>query len=207
MTERFAGYQRLCLFGLGSMFWSSVTSVLADIEQKQKDNPDWKNWTGYYFIYSAVALLLMLVGLAASTFTDTCWFAPSLAGLGALQAVIFVLGAFHIDSLKYHSNVDQCYHFMIGFAVAVIFFWGWSIQDPMPLHIISKLIVWLIGIICYGVWLLLHQIYLLMKWFFSCLGGVSFSSWEYIWTGENSIKNRLVAWYRRTYERLPQHAV
>ncbi|PUV26688.1 hypothetical protein GQ55_J004000 [Panicum hallii var. hallii] len=132
-TDRFAGYQKLCLFGLGSMFWSSVTGVLAEIEKKAE--PQWKNWTGYYFIYSAVALLLMLVGLAASTFANSCWFAPSLAGLGALQAVIFVLGAFHIDSLKYHSNVDQCLHFMIGCTVAVIFYWGWSIQDPLVIFL------------------------------------------------------------------------
>ncbi|OEL14384.1 hypothetical protein BAE44_0024597, partial [Dichanthelium oligosanthes] len=125
-AERFAGYQKLCLFGLGSMFWASASEVLAEIEKEGK-----AEWINYCFIYSAIALVLMLIGLAASTFPESSWLAPSLSGLGGLQSFIFVLGAFHIGSLKFHSYLDECLYSMIATTVAITIYWGLSVQDPL----------------------------------------------------------------------------
>ncbi|OEL23088.1 hypothetical protein BAE44_0015893, partial [Dichanthelium oligosanthes] len=114
--------------GLGLVFvvWGSVSGVLTEIEKKVK-----AEWINYCFIYSDIALVLMLIGLAASTFPDSSWLAASLSGLGALQSFIFVLGAVHIGSLKYHSYLDECLYSMIGTTVAITIYWGLSVQDPV----------------------------------------------------------------------------
>lgn len=131
--ERFAGYKSICLFGLGSLFWGSATGVLGQLEKKNEEEKDQETsaLVNFCFIYSACALVFMLLGVVALTFHRSSWLAPSLAGFGSLQAIILVLGGFHVASLKYHPYLNECKNSMIGSSIAITFYWGISVQDPM----------------------------------------------------------------------------
>lgn len=137
-SERFAGYQKIALAGLGTIFWGTATGVLSQLKKKLGDEekkPDWvhsslHHWVRYSAIYGTVGIMLMLVGLCASTFPSSSPCAASIAGLGGCQALIFILGTFHIASLNYYSSTEQCFYCFLGASGAVIFYWGLSAQDP-----------------------------------------------------------------------------
>lgn len=133
-ADRFAGYKSICLFGLGSLFWGSATGFLGQLKEKDEKAdkaPDRSAWMDFCFLYSAFALLFMLLGVAASSFPNSSWFAPSVAGFGSLQALILVLGGFHVASLKYHSYGKETKYSMIGSTILIIIYWGLSVQDPI----------------------------------------------------------------------------
>ncbi|CAD6257776.1 unnamed protein product [Miscanthus lutarioriparius] len=162
LDKRFKGYQKLCLYGLGSVFWGATTGVLSNLQDK---HPDWIFWGSIYFVLS---LVLMLNGLTAATFSSSTPLALSTAGLGAWTAYIYMLATFHVASLQFHSNVEQCAYSMIIASIAVTFHWSYSSQDPLVLLMLCKLILWLLLITLYGIVILIpwgiFKLFSLVPW-------------------------------------------
>ncbi|XP_021317284.1 uncharacterized protein LOC110435688 isoform X2 [Sorghum bicolor] len=197
-ADRFAGYKSICLFGLGSLFWGSATGFLGQLKEKDEKAdkaPDRSAWMDFCFLYSAFALLFMLLGVAASSFPNSSWFAPSVAGFGSLQALILVLGGFHVASLKYHSYGKETKYSMIGSTILIIIYWGLSVQDPIILHFVVKLFFWLVSLIAYVVYMGGRMVWQFGK-----------CAWTKIRTNVLSLKSTLMAWNHSTndYQHLPQ---
>jgi len=121
----YEGYQKICLYGLGSVFWGAATGVLSNI---QAQHPTWIFWGSIYFV---VSLVLMLNGLTAASFSNSTPLPLATAGLGAWAAYIYMLATFHVASLSFHSNVEECGYSMIISSIAVTIHWTYSTQDPL----------------------------------------------------------------------------
>ena len=124
MASRFASYKALCMWGLGSLFWGTVTGVLSDIEPKP-------SWIEYVYIHAVICFVLLLNGAVASSFPDTALLAPFMAGLGSWQSLILFLGTFHVASLKYNNYLNECLYSMITSSTFVTVYWALSCQDPL----------------------------------------------------------------------------
>lgn len=125
LDKRYEGYQKICLYGLGSVFWGAATGVLSNI---QAQHPTWIFWGSIYFV---VSLVLMLNGLTAASFSSSTPMALATAGLGAWTAYIYMLATFHVASLSFHSNVEECGYSMLISSIAVTIHWTYSSQDPL----------------------------------------------------------------------------
>ncbi|KAG0529099.1 hypothetical protein BDA96_05G069200 [Sorghum bicolor] len=152
IDKRYEGYQKICLYGLGSVFWGAATGVLSNI---QAQHPTWIFWGSIYFV---VSLVLMLNGLTAASFSNSIPLPLATAGLGAWAAYIYMLATFHVASLSFHSNVEECGYSMIISSIAVTIHWTYSTQDPLVFLVLGKLVVWLLLIVPYAVVKLLLQV-------------------------------------------------
>jgi len=166
----------------------------------------------------------MLLGVAASTFPKSSWLAPSLAGFGSLQALILVLGGFHVASLKYHPYDEEAKYSMIGSTILITIYWGLSVQDPMVsfcaphylnrattisksptkyghafqfqiLHVVVKLIFWVASVMVYGVVKVVCKVWQYGK-----------RAWTKVRTKVLSLKSTLMACIHTVndYQHLPQ---
>lgn len=125
MASRFASYKALCMWGLGSLFWGTVTGVLSDFMEPKP------SWIEYVYICAVISFVLLLNGAVASSFPNTVLFAPSMAGLGGWHSLMLFLGMFHVASLKYHNYLDECLYSMITSSTVVTVYWALSCQDPL----------------------------------------------------------------------------
>lgn len=130
-ANRFEEYQKICFAGLGTVFWASATGVLSSQPNKQLNQESLDQWAQYSSRYAIVAVVLMLLGLCASTFPTSSLLAAGMAGLGGCMAVIFIVWTFLIASLKYYSNTEECFYHFLAASVVVISYWGFSAQDPL----------------------------------------------------------------------------
>ncbi|KAG2560706.1 hypothetical protein PVAP13_8KG084484 [Panicum virgatum] len=169
--------------GLGSLFWGTVTGVLSDIEPKP-------SWIEYVYIYAVICFVLLLNGAVASSFPDTALLAPFMAGLGSWQSLILFLGTFHVASLKYNNYLNECLYSMITSSTFVTVYWALSCQDPLLLNVLVKLVLWVIGLLVYVICFIL---YLILRVVSSGLCWLLKTSWKFVWSNEDSLKNRLVA--------------
>ncbi|XP_034593473.1 uncharacterized protein [Setaria viridis] len=196
-ANRFSGYQKIILAGLGTMFWGTATNVIAHLEKKlvsAENLADWvhyslAHWVSNSFIYGAFALVLMSLGLCASTFPSSSPLAAGMAGLGGWQAFVFTLGTFHMASLKYYSNTEECFYSFLGAFAVITVYWGFAAQDPLLLHIVAKSILWVISLPFFAVFFVLYYLLHLIMWFardILKLGQCSCSCWS-------SLRNALSA--------------
>ncbi|OQU83051.1 hypothetical protein SORBI_3005G068000 [Sorghum bicolor] len=100
----------------------------------------------------------MLNGLTAASFSNSTPLPLATAGLGAWAAYIYMLATFHVASLSFHSNVEECGYSMIISSIAVTIHWTYSTQDPLVFLVLGKLVVWLLLIVPYAVVKLLLQV-------------------------------------------------
>ncbi|CAO2141138.1 unnamed protein product [Urochloa humidicola] len=146
IQKRLEGYHKICLYGLGSsVFMGVATGVLYNM---QKMHSDWVHWGSICFV---ICLVLMLNGLSAASFPSSTPLALGTAGLGAWTAYVYMLATFHVASLKFHSHVEECVYSMILSSVVVTLHWGYSSQDPLIFLVLSKLVLWLVTLIVYGI--------------------------------------------------------
>ncbi|TVU26231.1 hypothetical protein EJB05_28768 [Eragrostis curvula] len=188
---RMKGYRSICQYGLGSMFWTAASGVLAVLEEEKL--PAVTEKVHYRAIYFAISLGVMLTGLAASTFHDSFPLAPCFAGLGAWKAFMFVLATFHLASFKFHSNVDQCMLSMILSGLVVTFFWALGVQDPLPFHIIAKFIIWLVGV---AIWCLVFLLYCIVFALYG-IGCFFIWLWDNACEGCTSLKKDFAARFKK----------
>uniref|UniRef100_A0A0A9HFJ4 Uncharacterized protein n=1 Tax=Arundo donax TaxID=35708 RepID=A0A0A9HFJ4_ARUDO len=160
--KRLAGYRKLCMFGIGSMFWGAVTGVLDHLQKKKPE------WVHHCTIYFAISLVIILNGLSAAYFPKSAPLALFTSGLGAWTAFIFVLATFHIASLQFHAQLNEWLQSMAICATIVTYYWGWTAQDPLIIHVLSKLVTWLIGLAVCGVGLILYAVIYIMLWLIRC---------------------------------------
>ncbi|XP_062182027.1 uncharacterized protein LOC133886292 [Phragmites australis] len=174
--DRLKGYLSICVFGLTIMYWSGAVAMLMEI---YKTHPTKAYCFVMYFVF---CLILMLVGVAAATFPSTSPCKMGFAGLGAWNAMLFIVTTFHLATFKLYLEPIYSLISLIISSILVSIFWGIAAQDPMFVHILAKYVV--CGF-CYGAYGLYQLGYMVVSG--ACSAG------RKVCDGVNSMRGSLFA--------------
>ncbi|KAL6868215.1 hypothetical protein ACP4OV_015060 [Aristida adscensionis] len=137
-TTRLDAYLALYVSALAIMYWGSTTKALAEM---QKTMPVVSYICALCFTFG---LLLILLGTIAASLPSSAPWSQCVAGVGAWQALLFILGTFHVDTFRFHPESKYCLCSMVICSVLITVYLGFSGQDPLILHIFAKMIIWVV---------------------------------------------------------------
>ncbi|KAL6868227.1 hypothetical protein ACP4OV_015072 [Aristida adscensionis] len=131
--NRLEKYFSLCLSGITTLYWGSAAGMIMQMHKTHAA-------VAYSCVmYSLIALLLIFVGVIAASFPSSTPCKMGFAGLGAWQALIFIVATYHLATFKLHLEPKYSIGTMCASSLILSILWAIAGQDPIDFLCFSNI--------------------------------------------------------------------